>query len=142
MPDFRLPDADGNEVALDDLRGQKVVVYFYPRDDTPGCTTQACTFRDQFEAFSDAGATVIGISDDDPETHKAFAERHQLPFKLLSDAGGKVRKRIGVPTTLGLIPGRVTYVIDQQGIVQHTFNSQMKAAQHVDEALQVLERLG
>lgn len=132
----------GQSVSLDDYRGkQAVVVYFYPKDDTPGCTTQACSFRDSYEDFVKAGAVVIGISSDSNTKHREFAERRQLPFLLLADEDGAMRTAFGVPKTLGLFPGRVTYVIDRDGIVQHVFNSQLNAAKHVTEALQVVRRL-
>ena len=142
-PEFSLSDQSGKTVSLKDFRGrQNVVVYFYPKDDTPGCTKEACTFRDQFTAFSDIGAVVLGISGDSPASHKKFAEKHRLPFQLLSDADGTVRKAFGVPKTLGLLPGRVTYVIDKQGVIRHAFNSQFHATKHVDEAIGVLKSLG
>jgi peroxiredoxin Q/BCP len=142
-PDFDLPDAEGRRVRLADFAGKRaVVLYFYPKDDTPGCTKEACTFRDHYEAFRDAGAEVIGVSSDSESSHAGFARRHGLPFALVSDRGGEVRRRYGVPATLGLLPGRVTFVIDRQGVVRHVFNSQLQAAKHVDEALAVLRRLG
>jgi peroxiredoxin Q/BCP len=142
-PDFTLNDQHGQPVSLSSFRGQKnVVVYFYPKDDTPGCTKESCAFRDHVTAFSDVGAVVIGISSDSESSHKAFAEKYNLPFTLLSDRGGKVRASFGVPATLGMLPGRVTYVIDKQGTIRHAFNSQMNPTKHVDEALEVLKRLG
>ena len=127
---------------LSDFRGKKsVVLYFYPKDDTPGCTKEACSFRDSYEAFRDAGAEVIGVSSDNEASHRKFADKFKLPFMLVADAGGAVRKRYGVPATLGLLPGRVTFVIDRDGIVRHVFNSQFQATKHVDEALAVLKRL-
>jgi len=141
-PDFSLPDASGSEVSLAGLRGKPVVLYFYPKDDTPGCTKEACSFRDSYEDFRDAGAEVIGVSSDSSESHKKFAARHKLPFKLLADRGGKLRKRYGVPSTLGLLPGRVTYVIDAGGVVRHVFNSQLDATRHVSEALDSLQKTG
>jgi peroxiredoxin Q/BCP len=141
-PDFTLPKQDGSTVSLRDLIGRgPIVLYFYPKDDTPGCTTEACSFRDAYEEFKDAGADVVGISSDTAADHKAFADKHQLPFTLVSDAGGKVRKLYGVPTTLGFIPGRVTYVIDQGGVVRHVFNSQINPQKHVREALTVLQKI-
>jgi peroxiredoxin Q/BCP len=138
-PDFTLNDQHGRSVSLSDFRGQKsVVVYFYPKDDTPGCTAEACTFRDQFTEFSDAGAEVIGISSDSEASHRAFAEKHRLPFTLLSDRGGRVRSAFGVPATFGLLPGRVTFVIDKEGVIRHAFNSQINATKHVSESLSVL----
>jgi peroxiredoxin Q/BCP len=142
-PEFSLRDQHGNAVSLQDFRGKKnVVVYFYPKDDTPGCTKESCAFRDHYTAFSDAGAEVLGISSDSEKSHNAFAEKYRLPFSLLSDQGGKVRASFGVPATLGLLPGRVTYVIDKTGVIRHAFNSQINATQHVDEALTVLKNLG
>jgi peroxiredoxin Q/BCP len=139
-PDFTLPNQDGAEVALHDLlKTSAVVLYFYPKDDTPGCTAEACSFRDSYEVFKDAGAEVVGISSDSAADHQAFAKKHRLPFTLVSDAGGKVRKLYGVPSTLGLLPGRVTYVIDRAGIVRRVFNSQLRATKHVQEALAMLK---
>jgi peroxiredoxin len=138
-PDFELPDQHGKAVRLSDYRGKSpTVVYFYPKDETPGCTAEACKFRDDFEKFSDAGAVVFGISDDSPESHLSFASNHRLPFQLLSDTDGTVRKLYGVKKTLGVIPGRVTFVIDRDGIVRHTFSSQSDPERHVDEALAAL----
>src|ERR1700712_2264998 len=130
-PDFTLNNQDGQPVSLADFRGKKsVVVYFYPKDDTPGCTAEACSFRDQFTEFTSAGAEVIGISSDSEASHKAFAKKHRLPFTLLSDKGAQVRALFGVPATFGLLPGRVTFVIDKEGIVKHAFNSQINASKH------------
>ena len=141
-PDFALPDAAGKTVRLSDFRGQKaVVLYFYPKDDTPGCTKEACAFRDQYEDFKEAGAEVIGVSSDAGEAHEKFASKYKLPFTLLSDRGGIVRKHYGVPATLGLLPGRVTFVIDKQGVVQRTFNSQFQATKHVSEAIEALRAM-
>ncbi|MEO0488900.1 MAG: peroxiredoxin [Cyanobacteria bacterium P01_A01_bin.123] len=141
-PDFALQSASGETVKLSDFKGQKpVVLYFYPKDDTPGCTAEACSFRDSYEAFTDAGAEVIGVSSDSPASHQKFAAKHSLPFTLLSDEGSKMRKAYGVPATLGLLPGRVTYVIDPAGTVQHVFNSQFNATAHVGEALGVLQKI-
>lgn len=141
-PDFTLEDQDGRRVSLADFRGrQPVVVYFYPKDDTPGCSKEACTFRDRYQAFVDAGAEVLGISSDPAASHQAFAAKHRLPFRLLADAGGEVRAAFGVPRTAGLLPGRVTYVIDRAGVIRHAFASQLAAARHVDEAIEGLRRL-
>ncbi len=141
-PDFALEDQHGHTVRLADFRGRKnVVVYFYPKDETRGCTAEACSFRDQFSAFTDAGAEVIGISGDSAASHKAFADNHRLPFTLLADTQGSVRDAFGVPKTAGFIPGRVTYVIDKAGVIRHAFNSQFAATQHVDESLAILRTL-
>jgi peroxiredoxin Q/BCP len=141
-PDFTLPSQSGDQVRLSDLLGSHVVVlYFYPPDNTSGCTAEACAFRDSYEAFTDAGATVIGVSSDSVDKHAGFAGKHSLPFTLLSDAGGKVRKLYGVPSTLAVIPGRVTYVIDRDGIVRHYFNSMTNISGHVGEALEEVKKL-
>lgn len=141
-PDFSLLSQNVETVTLSKFRGHKnVVLYFYPKDDTPGCTVESCTFRDSYEAFTDIGAEVIGISSDSPESHRAFAQKHNLPFTLISDSDAKVRKTYGVPSTLGLLPGRVTYVIDKAGVIRHIFNSQFNPKAHVDEALKVLKDL-
>jgi thioredoxin-dependent peroxiredoxin len=141
-PDFTLPDQHGHPVRLSDFRGRKaVVLYFYPKDDTPGCTKEACAFRDQYQDFTDAGAEVIGVSSDSADSHAKFVGKYHLPFTLVADRGGTVRKQYGVPATFGLLPGRVTYVIDREGVVRHVFNSQLQAAQHVAEALGTLRAL-
>jgi peroxiredoxin Q/BCP len=141
-PDFELPSSTGGNVRLSDFRGKsEVVLFFYPKDNSPACTVEACTFRDGYEAFREAGAEVIGISSDSDESHRRFAERFRLPFVLVSDADGALRARCGVPRTLGLFPGRVTYLIDRDGIVRHIFSSQLQPRRHVAEALGVLERL-
>jgi thioredoxin-dependent peroxiredoxin len=141
-PDFTLPSQSGEPVRLQDRIGQHVVVlYFYPKDETSGCTAEACAFRDSHEVFTDAGAEVIGVSSDSVGKHAAFAGHHNLPFTLLSDAGGKVRKAYGVPAVLGFIPGRVTYVIDRDGTVRHIFNSMTNIDRHVKDALEVVRQL-
>ena len=140
-PDFTLPDQSGAPVRLGKYLGKTdIVLYFYPKDNTAGCTTEACAFRDSYEVFKDAGAEVIGISSDTVESHQKFAKKHRLPFILLSDEGGVIRRRYGVSTTFGL-PGRVTYVIDKKGIVRHIFSSQLQFEKHVDEALKTLQAI-
>ncbi len=141
-PDFTLTSQNGSMVSLQDFRGQKVVVlYFYPKDDTPGCTAESCAFRDQYEVFKTAGAEVIGVSGDSNESHQRFAAKHNLPFILLSDKGNQVRKLYGATTAFGFIPGRVTYVINQQGVVQYVFDSMLNFKGHVEEALKTSQQL-
>jgi peroxiredoxin Q/BCP len=141
-PDFTLPSQSGEQVRLSDRLGERVVVlYFYPKDETPGCTKEACAFRDSYEVFGEAGAEVIGVSSDSVDKHAAFAGHHEIPFTLLSDEGGQVRKSYGVPSTLGVLPGRVTYVIDRTGTVRHVFNSMTNIGRHVGDALDVVKRL-
>lgn len=142
-PDFALKDQNGKTVALANLKGKKnLVIYFYPKDETPGCTAEACSFRDQYEDFRDANAEVIGISQDSVDSHKSFSANRKLPFILLSDPDNAVRRLYGVPSSfLGLMPGRVTYVVDKNGTIKHVFNSQIQAKKHVSEALSVLKSL-
>jgi peroxiredoxin Q/BCP len=141
-PNFELPSQHGTPTSLEALLQKgPVVVFFYPKDETAVCTAEACAFRDSFEAFTAAGASVVGISSDSVQSHLRFATRHTLPFLLLADAAGEVRKLYGVPRTLGILPGRVTYVIDRQGKVRHKFNAQLAAAKHMQEALQHVQAL-
>lgn len=141
-PDFTLPDQTGKSVRLSDLLSeQAVVLYFYPKDETQGCTAEACSFRDSYEVFKEAGAEVVGVSSDSVESHESFAAHHRLPFILLSDEGGELRKLYGVPTTMGMFPGRVTYIIDRDGIVRHIFSSQLQFNRHVIEALDTIQAM-
>ena len=141
-PDFTLPSQSGEMVSLGDFLGKRLVVlFFYPKDETPGCTKEVCTFRDTFEDFSKLDAKVIGISSDSVDSHKGFSEKHKLPFTLLSDQEGKVRRLYSVPNTLGIFAGRVTYVIDEEGVVRHVFSSQLEVEKHVEEALKTLESI-
>jgi peroxiredoxin Q/BCP len=142
-PEFTLPGPGGRTVSLAELRRSgTVVLYFYPKDQTPGCTMEACAFRDDIDAFRDAGAVVVGISRDDEASHARFAAKHKLPFLLLSDTTGEIHARYGVPKKLGFIPDRATFVIDRQGIVRHVFSSMIRMRAHVDESLAVVRRLG
>lgn len=141
-PDFTLPDQNGNPVTLSQFRGQKnVVLFFYPAAFSAGCTAEACAFRDSHEVFKEAGAEVIGVSMDDVEKQNSFAKRYNLTYTLLAD-DGSVWKTFGIQNRFGgLWRGRVTYVIDKQGVVQHMFNSQVKILKHIDEALATLKAL-
>ncbi|MEI6695656.1 MAG: peroxiredoxin [Bacteroidota bacterium] len=143
VPKFSLKDQNGNLFSIDTVLGKKnLVLYFYPKDDSPGCTKEACYFRDQFEVFNEADAVIIGISGQSVESHKKFAEKYRLSYTLLSDEENKIRMLFGVPTNLfGLLPGRVTYIIDKTGKVVFVFDSQTQAKRHVDEALNILKGL-
>ena len=141
-PDFTLPSSTGEMVSLSSFRGKsEVVLFFYPKDNSPGCTAEACAFRDSHEVFKEAGAEVIGISSDSEESHRGFAKLWSLPFLLLSDSKGEVRRAYGVARTLGLFPGRVTYLIDRAGVVRHIFSSQLQTGRHVQEMLAKLREL-
>jgi len=142
VPDFVLKNQHGQVIKFSDFRTNKpVVLYFYPKDDTPGCTAEAKCFRDSYEIFLKLGALVVGISSDSPETHMKFSEKNQLPFALLSDSLGKVRKMFGVPNTLLVLPGRTTFIIDKNGMIRHVFSSQLNIQKHIDEAIRVLNQL-
>ncbi|HCF03016.1 peroxiredoxin [Flavobacterium sp.] len=139
---FTTTDTNGNVFDSATIIGKKpLVLYFYPKDNTPGCTAQACSFRDQYEDFLDLGAEVIGVSSDTLASHQKFTAQFRLPFLLLSDTDKKIRKLFGVPTALlGMLPGRVTYVIDANGIIQMVFNS-MLAGQHIPKALAAVKKI-
>jgi peroxiredoxin Q/BCP len=139
MPESTLVGADG-PTQLRDKIGKPLVVYFYPKDETYGCTKEACGFRDQYEDFVTAGAEVIGVSRDDAASHARFKDHHHLPFTLLSDPGGKIAASWGVKTMLG-IPGRTTFVFDKAGVVRHRFDSAIRFGKHVDEALATVKAL-
>jgi peroxiredoxin Q/BCP len=143
VPEVTLTGAGNHPVRLKDLVGQKVlVIYFYPKDDSPGCTAQACGLRDQYEDFMAAGAEVVGISGDSVSSHEGFASKHRLPFMLLSDAGGEARAAFGVPPSLlGLLPGRVTFVVDRKGVIRSAFESQLRVGEHVRRALALVRTL-
>ena len=142
IPEFSAKDNNGNDFESSSIVGKKpVVFYFYPKDNTPGCTAQACSFRDQYEDFKDLGAEVVGISSDSIASHEKFVQQYQLPFILLSDNDKKIRKLFGVkPDLLGLIPGRVTYVVDKNGIIQFVFDS-MNATNHIPKALETIKKM-
>ena len=141
-PDFTLNDQDGNPVSLSDYHGKRnVVLFFYPKDFSPGCTAQACSFRDYYEDFTDMDAVVIGISGDGVGSHKKFLDRYLLPFTLLSDPKGKIRSLYGSTKAFGLLPGRYTFIIDRGGVIRHIFTSETNMKKHVDEALKVLREI-
>lgn len=143
VPEFTLEDHNGNELAIMDYVGPgPLVIYFYPKDDTPGCTREACSFRDQFAEFEDFGATIFGISADSPSSHRNFKAKYNLPYTLLSDQGKEVQKLFGVKKNfLGLVDGRSTYVIDKKGVIVHIFNSQFQPKKHISESLEILKQL-
>ncbi len=143
IPEFVLKDQNNADFDIDNFRGKQIlVIYFYPKDDTPGCTTEACSFRDAYEVFTDLNVKVIGISSDNVVSHKKFEEKYNLPFTLLADTDKKVQKLFGVPRSfLGLIPGRVTYIINKEGVVVHIFNSMTDAKKHITESLSIIKKI-
>jgi peroxiredoxin Q/BCP len=143
-PDFSLPDQANKAVHLDELvKANIVVLYFYPKDFSSGCTLEACTFRDNFDDFVNVGATVVGVSSDSPESHQSFIEKHHLPFTLVSDEDGTVQTIYGVKSVFAaqIIPGRITYIIDKQRVVRHIFSSRVDMRGHVTDALKVIKSL-
>ena len=142
-PDFKLPSGSGDTVSLKDYRGKKVVLYFYPKDDTPGCTKEACSFRDNISVLQRKGAVIIGVSADSVESHKKFAEKYDLPFILVSDEAKDAIKKYGVwkqkslygKTYMGI--ERTTFVIDEKGTVSHVF-PKVKVDGHTEEILALL----
>ncbi|MFN7901133.1 MAG: peroxiredoxin [Synechococcaceae cyanobacterium] len=140
-PHIALRDAEGQERTSDQLQGRPLVLFFYPKDDTPGCTAEACAFRDSYADIRALGAEVWGVSGDDAPSHRRFAERHRLPFPLLVDEGNRLRQAFGVPSVLGLLPGRVTYLIDGDGVIRLVFNNLLDGAAHRREALMALRLL-
>lgn len=141
IPEFALKDQHGKPFSSSDLLGKKpMVIYFYPKDDTPGCTKEACSFRDSYEEFIDLGAEVIGISGDSVNSHSKFAEKYQLPFILLSDGNNEVRKAFKVGKSMLILPGRETYVTDKNGKIIMVFNNLLNAEKHITEAINALKK--
>jgi peroxiredoxin Q/BCP len=142
IPHFTAKDTQGATFDSTNYIGKKpLVIYFYPKDNTPGCTAEACSFRDQYEDFLRLGADVIGISSDSVASHQKFTQQYQLPFILLSDSDKKIKKLFGVPAALfGILPGRVTYVVDKKGTIQMVFDSVL-AGKHITKALEAVKKL-
>jgi peroxiredoxin Q/BCP len=140
VPHFELKDQNGNLRSIEEWLGKKnMVIYFYPKDHTGGCTAQACRFRDDYEDFKELGAEVIGISGDGQNSHEKFAGDYNLPFVLLSDEDRSVRNAFGVGRIwFGLFSARITFVVDKQGTIIHTFEGSIDATKHVEEALKIL----
>ena len=140
-PGFTATTHDGKTISLADYRGQSaVILFFYPKDGTAVCTKEACAFRDSYEHFLELGAVVLGVSSDSNASHDQFAKQYRLPFPLISDRDGTLRKLFAVPRTLGIFPGRVTYVIDKHGIIQLVFNAQLVSEGHVQNAMRALRQ--
>ncbi|MFZ0390489.1 MAG: peroxiredoxin [Calditrichia bacterium] len=132
-PQFNLPDQEGKMHSLDDYKGQKVVLYFYPKDDTPGCTKEACSFRDGYQQLQDAGIVILGVSYDSPESHRQFREKYNLPFNLLSDSDKTAAKAYGAYRPVAA--KRYTYLINEDGKIVHIFK-EVDVSQHAEEVLQ------
>ncbi len=141
IPEFSLPDQTGRRRTNRECKGRPLILFFYPKDNTPGCTAEVCGFRDKYELFNMLGAEVWGVNNASETSHRKFAEKNQLPFPLLCDEANTLRKKFGVPKSLGLLEGRVTYVIDSEGIIRHIFNDLFNTPKHITEALRVLEEI-
>ena len=139
-PDFELPDAHGKMHKLSDYQGKKVVLYFYPKNGTPGCTKEACNLRDNYEALQEKGIIILGISYDDAESHQEFIKEHDLPFTLLSDKEKKVADLYGAKGgMLGFIGAkRITYLIDESGKIMYVFNK-VDTGNHSEQILEILK---
>lgn len=141
-PVFSLKDQDGHLVKLDSFLGKQIVVlFFYPQDNTPGCTAQACSFRDNYIGFNACGAQILGISSDSERSHQEFQKKHGLPFPILSDPNSQVALSYGVKKRFGFLKDRVSFVIDQQGIIRHVFSSQLQIHRHIDECLRAVQQI-
>lgn len=142
-PIFSLKDQNNQEINIQNFIGKKnLVIFFYPKDETQGCIKEVCSFRDSHEEFKDLACEVFGISSDSTSSHKKFAEKHHLSFTLLADTKKEVRKAFGVPGNLfGLIPGRVTYVIDKKGVIRGIYNSLTDPEGHIKNALEEVKKL-
>jgi peroxiredoxin Q/BCP len=143
IPSFTLLNQNNQEVDINSFVGTKnIVIYFYPKDNTPGCTKEACSFRDAMQNLNNLDCEIIGISADSVSSHKAFATQYNLKFNLLSDTNNQIRKLFGVPRNLfGIIPGRVSYICDKEGIVLHIVNSQINPDKHIQETIETLEAI-
>lgn len=140
LPIFTLPDQDWNDFSSESLIGKPCVIFFYPKDSSLGCTKEACSFRDRFEDFRGLNTTVIGISGDNPDDHRDFKSKHNLPFTLLCDRKGEIRKLFKVSSNVfGIIPGRVTFIFDENGKLLRKYDSQVAFEKHVVVALEALD---
>ncbi|EGC31918.1 hypothetical protein DICPUDRAFT_92705, partial [Dictyostelium purpureum] len=140
-PEFTFPNQDGKDISLSQFEGKPIVLYFYPKDDSPVCTKEACEFRDKYQKFIEAGADVIGVSQDDTKSHHKFTSKYSLPFTLLSDKGGKLAKLYGVGKTAFILPGRTTFILDKNHKIALIYSSQFNSHSHIEESLKVIESL-
>ena len=138
FPDFNLGTSLGQPLRMDDLLGKWSVFFFYPKDDSPGCTVQSCRFRDDYSEYEKIGVQLIGVSSDSVNSHQTFAEKHRLPFPLLADANGHLRAELKIPKSMGFLPGRATFIVDGEGIIRLVYNSQLRFKQHSKVALDFL----
>ena len=140
VPSFSLKDQNGNNCTSDNLK-KPLVLFFYPKDDTPGCTIEACGFRDKYDLFKILGAEVWGISNGDRKMHINFADKNKLQYPLLCDLNNKLRRQFGIPKVLGFIEGRVTFIIDSKGIIIHIYEDLLNGPAHIKEAIRALKKI-
>ena len=140
IPSFSLKDQNGNTKSSDEFK-KSLVLFFYPKDDTPGCTIEACGFRDKYDLFKILGAEVWGISNGNSQSHLDFANKNKLQYPLLCDISNILRKKFGVPKSLGFIEGRVTYIINSKGIIIHIFEDLLNGPAHIKEAIKALKEI-
>ena len=140
IPSFSLKDQNG-KIRSSNTINQPLVLFFYPKDDTPGCTIEACGFRDKYDLFKILGAEVWGISNGNSQSHLDFANKNKLQYPLLCDLNNILRKKFGVPKILGLIEGRVTYIINSKGIIIHIFEDLLNGPAHIKEAIRALKEI-
>jgi peroxiredoxin Q/BCP len=138
LPTFDLASSAGGSITNADLIGKWTVIFFYPKDDSPGCIVQSCQFRDDYSQYEKLGAQLFGVSMDNVESHQKFALKHRLPFPLLADAKGVLRRELQIAKSLGILPGRVTIIVDDNGIIRKIYNSQLRFKQHSKVALKFL----
>ena len=141
IPDFSLFDQSGIKRSNREIQGRSLVLFFYPKDDTPGCTIEVCGFRDKYDLFKILGAKVCGISNGNEKSHFEFSNKNKLQYPLLCDEDNSLRKKFGVAKFLGIIDGRVTYVIDANGTIRHIFEDLINGPAHIKEALRVLKEM-
>ena len=139
IPNFSLIDQSGSYRTNKEFEGRPLVLFFYPKDDTPGCTIEICGFRDKYDLFKILGANVCGVSNGSEESHFVFSNKNKLQYPLLCDTKNKIRKLFGVPKFLGMLDGRVTYIIDSKGIICHIYEDLLDGSAHIKEAIKVLK---
>ena len=141
IPDFRLLDQAGNYRTKKEFNGKPLVLFFYPKDDTPGCTIEVCGFRDKYDLFTALGANVCGVSNGNEESHFVFSNKNKLQYPLLCDDSNSLRKSFGVSKFLGLIDGRVTYIIDSKGSIRHIYEDLLDGSAHIKESVKALKQI-
>ena len=139
FPEFNLYDEKRKIITEEEINGKWSVIFFYPKDESPGCTLQSCSFRDKYEEFNNLGVQIFGVSSDSVSSHKKFKEKHNLQYSLLSDKGGILAERLKLKKNLGFLPARVTLIVDPKGIIIYVHTSQLGVTGHVRKALKEIK---